>query len=247
LENHKSKSRIHPLKALTSKVDNFLDEGSDIYELTRNINDLSLNAMSTKYDPDDAATATLLADLRMNQPCFILTKGKLREALISLRKQGDEAIDILIASAKVGILTRHTESYLPSLSTLLRFPSYPSYIRGWYALYLLCVLEDPFEFYMFTSTNALESFYKRFAVALIHGNYITYTRLIAEATPFDKALIVDSPADMRMKERMTNVVGKSYYRVEVPWLNKLRCKVDHWKIEDDMYIIRRQGQKKTPV
>lgn len=229
------------------KVDNFLDEGSDIYELTRNINKLSLSGTSSKYDPNDTETATLLSDLRISLNIVTAKKtGKLREALISLRKQDEQAQEILLASAKVGVLTKHTESYLPALSTLLQFPSYPSYIRGWHALYLLCVLEDPFEFYVFSARNALEPFYQRLELAFINGNYIAYTRLIGEASRYEKALIVDSPADTRMRERIVKVVGKCYYRVEVPWLNKLRCKPDHWTKEDNMYIIRRQIQKKTP-
>lgn len=163
-----------------------------------------------------------------------------------MRKQDDEAQDILVASAKVGILTRHTETYLPALSTLLQFKSYLACIPGWYALYLLCVLEDSFEFYAFASAHALEPFYKRFGLALTHGNYIAYSRLIGEASQFDKALIVDSPADIKLRERTVKVIAKCYYRVEVPWLNKLRCKTDQWTKEDNMYIIKRQVLRKTP-
>jgi hypothetical protein len=173
-------------------------------------------------------------------------EGKLREALIALRKRDDEAQEILLASARVGILTKHTETYLPALSTLLQFPSYPPYVRGWYALYLLCVLEDFYGYFVFASKNTLEPLYTRLASSLINGNYIAYTRIIGEASRFDKALILDSPADTRMGERTIKVIGKCYYRVEVPWLNKLRCKTDQWTKEDNMYITRRQIQKKTP-
>src|SRR5271170_2492039 len=168
--------------------------------------------------------------------------GKLREALISLRKQDAEAEEILVASVKVGILSHHGETYLPSLRTLLEFSSYPSTIPGWYGLYLLFVLEDPYEFYTFTSTTPVNSYYKKLALAVIHGNYIAYTKLLAQGSRFDKALITDSPGDVRMKKRVVDVVGKCYYRVDVGLFNRL-SRTDRWKQEGNMYVIRRQLQK----
>ena len=168
--------------------------------------------------------------------------GKLREALISLRKQDPEAEEILVASVKVGILSHHGETYLPSLRALLELPNCPSTIPGWYGLYLLFILEDPFEFYTFTSTTVVNSYYKKLAVALIHGNYIAYMKLLGKGSHFDKALITNSPADIRMKKRVVDVVAKCYYRVEVGWFNRL-SRTDRWKQEGNMFIIRRQLQK----
>jgi len=166
----------------------------------------------------------------------------LREALISLRKQDVEAEEILVASVKVGILSHHGETYLPSLRTLLEFSSYPPTIPGWYGLYLLFILEDPYEFYSFTSTIQVNPYYKKLAIALIHGNYIAYTKLIGSGSRFDKALIMDSPGDIRMKKRVVDVVGKCYYRVGVGWFNRL-SRTHRWTQEGNMYIIRRQLQK----
>jgi len=166
----------------------------------------------------------------------------LREALISLRKRDVEAEEILVASVKVGILSHHGETYLPSLRTLLEFSSYPSTIPGWYGLYLLFILEDASEFYTFTSTVQVASYYKKLAMALIHGNYVVYSKLIGRGSRFDKALIMDSPGDIRMKKRVVDVVGKCYYRVEVGWFNRL-SRTDRWTQEGNMYIIRRQLQK----
>jgi hypothetical protein len=171
-----------------------------------------------------------------------LIVGKLREALISLRKRDTEAHDILVASVKVGILSRHNETYLPALRTLLDFPSYPPEIKGWYSLYLLFVLEDPFEFYTFTSMNPVDSYYERLALALINRNYIAYAKLTRKGTRFDKALILGSPGDVKMKQRVVDVVGKCYYKVEVEWFNQL-SKTNLWEQEDNMYIIRRPLQK----
>jgi hypothetical protein len=171
-----------------------------------------------------------------------LTLGKLREALISLRKQDAEGEEILIVSVKVGILSHHGETYLPSLRTLLEFSNYPSNIPGWYGLYLLFILEDPYEFYNFTATIPLNSYYKKLALAVIHGNYITYTKLLGQGSRFDKALITDSPGDVRMKKRVVDIVGKCYYRVDVGWFNRL-SRTDRWKQEGNMYVIRRQLQK----
>jgi hypothetical protein len=213
-----------------------LKEDFDVDVLTSNLINLSLTPTTNRNEPD--SSASLLSDLRMIQ-FKTANSGKLREALISLRKKDTEAQDILLASVKVGILSRHSETYLPSLRTLLEQPQYPSTIPGWYGLYLLFILEDPYEFYSSASTHTIEQYYTDLALALINGNYIAYTRLIGQGTHFDKALIIDSPADRRMKKRIVEVVGKCYYRVEVAWFNKL-SKTDRWTQEDNMYIIRRR-------
>jgi hypothetical protein len=168
--------------------------------------------------------------------------GKLREALISLRKEDQEAQDILLASIKIGLLAHHGETYLPSLRTLLELPNYPASIRGWYALYLLFILEDPYEFFMFTSIHTVDSYYTQLALAVIHGNYITYTKLLRKGTRFDKALIINSPGDIRMRKHVVDVVGKCYYRVDINWFNRL-SNTDRWEQEGNMYIIRRPPQK----
>jgi hypothetical protein len=168
----------------------------------------------------------------------------LREALISLRKQDTEAQDILFASVKVGILSHHGETYLPSIRNLLEQPKYPSCIRGWYGLYLLFILENPSEFFTFMSTTPVDSYYTNLALAIIHGNYIAYTKLLEKGTRFDKALIIDSPGNITMRKRVVDVVGKCYYRVDVSWFNKL-SKTNLWKQEGDMYIIRRQQLQKA--
>ena len=165
----------------------------------------------------------------------------MREALISLRKKDNEAQDILLASVKVGILSHHSETYLPSLRTLLEQPQYPENIRGWYGLYLLFVLEDPYEFFLFTSTSLVNAYYTRLAHSFINGNYVSYTKLLGQGTRFDKALITDSPGDIRMKKRVVEVVGKCYYRVDVEWFNRL-SKTDQWEQEGSVYIIRRRQQ-----
>jgi len=166
--------------------------------------------------------------------------GKLREALISMRKQDGEAQEILLVSCKVGILARHSETYLPSLSTLLQFPDYPPEIHGWYALYLLFVLEDPFEFHTFTTTRPVNTYYTSLAKALINTNYVTYTDLLEKGSRYDKALIVASPGDTRMKKRITQVIAKCYYRVNVAWFNRLLGgdNTNIWPQEDNMYIIK---------
>jgi hypothetical protein len=178
--------------------------------------------------------------------CWLIV-GKLREAVISLRKQDVEAQEILLVSCKVGILARHSETYLPSLSTLLQFPHYPPEIHGWYALYLLVILEDPFEFYTFTTTHPVNSFYRSLAKSLINGNYIAYTNLLEKGSRYDKALIISSPADTRMTKRITEVIGKCYYRVNVSWLNRLLggSNIDKWPQEDNMYIIKRVPKHST--
>jgi hypothetical protein len=173
-----------------------------------------------------------------------LTSGKLREASISLRKQDVEAQDILLASVKVGILSRHVETYLPSLRTLIEQPQYPPCICGWYGLYILFILEDPDEFYQFTLTYQIDPYYMHLALAIINGNYIAYTRLLGRGTRFDKAIAIDSPADIRMKKRVVEVVGKCYYRVDIAWFNRL-SRTDRWKQEGNVYIIRRQQLQKT--
>ena len=166
----------------------------------------------------------------------------MREALISLRKEDDEAQQILIASVEVGILTRHGETYLPSLRTVLQFPKCPKEVRGWYALYLFFVLEDAVEFYSFTVDHHVDSYYLDIARASINGNYIAYTALVRKGTRFDKALIQQSPADIRMKKRIIDIVGKCYYRVEIAWFNKL-SKTDRWEQDGNMYIVKRQPQR----
>lgn len=168
--------------------------------------------------------------------------GKLREALVSLRKRDDVARQVLFESARLGILTRQGETYLPALRALLEFPDHPPVIRGWYALYLLFIVESPCEFYMFLSTNLLDHYYTNLALAVIRGNYIAYTRLLDNGSRFDRALIENSPGDIRMKKRIVQVVGKAYYRVEVSWFNRL-SKTDRWEKEGNMYIIRRPAQK----
>ena len=217
-----------------------MKEDFDIDVLTSNISNLSLTSTPNRNEPENSS---LLSDLRIIQ-FKGANSGKLREALISLRKQDTEAQDILFASVKVGILSYHSETYIPSLRTLLEQPNYPSSILGWYGLYLLFILEDPNEFYSYTSTHPIDPYYTNLALALINGNYIAYTKLLGQGTRFDNALIVDSPADRRMKKRIVEVVGKCYYRVEVTWFNKL-SKTDRWKQEGNMYIIRRQQLQKT--
>ncbi len=215
-----------------------MEEDSDVDVLTHNITNLSLTSTTNRNELD--SSASLLSDLRIIH-LSPANSGKLREALISLRKQDTEAQGVLLSSVKVGILSRHSETYLPPLRTLLEQPEYPSSIPGWYSLYLLFILEDPSEFYTFTSTHTVDSYYTDLALAVINGNYIAYTRLLGQGTRFDKALIIESPADRRMKKRIVEVVGKCYYRVEVAWFNKL-SKTDRWKQEGNMYIIRRQQQ-----
>jgi hypothetical protein len=156
-----------------------------------------------------------------------------------LRKEDQEAQYILLASVKVGILAHHGETYLPSLRTLLTLPNYPHCIHGWYALYLLFILEEFSEFYIFTAQHAVDESYTALARAVINGNYIAYTNLVENASRFDKALILDSPGDTRLKNRIVQVIGKSYYHVEVTWFNTL-AKTDRWTQEGNMYIIRRQ-------
>ena len=171
-----------------------------------------------------------------------LTIGKLREAVISLRKQDIEAQEILLASCKIGILAQHSETYLPSLTTLLQFPTHPPEIHGWYSLYLLFLLEDPVEFYTFTTTHPVNKSYLSLANCLINNNYITYTNLLeASCSRYDKALIFSSPADTRLKNRLIQVINKCYYRVNVPWLNRLLGikRIEKWPQEDNMYIIKR--------
>jgi hypothetical protein len=219
------------------QVDDFLLEDTDLDVLTRNITNLSISTKFIGSDALDAPTASLLSDLRNCSSDLIL--GKLREALISLRKEDQEAQDILVASAKVGILSHHGETYLPSLRTLLTLPSYPSCIVTWYALYLLFILEDLSEFYAFTSLHPVDHAYKDIARAIVNGNYIAYTNLLREGSRFDKALIVDSPGDIRMKNRIIEVVGKCYYRVDTAWFNRL-SNTNQWPREGNMYIIRRQ-------
>jgi hypothetical protein len=214
-----------------------LKEDFDVDVLTHNITNLSLTSNTSRNEPENSS---LLSDLRIIR-VKSANSGKLREALISLRKQDTEAEDILLASVKVGILSHHTETYLPSLRTLLEQPNYPSSILGWYGLYLLFILEDPYEFYSYTSMHSIDPYYINLSLAVVNGNYIAYTRLLEQGTRFDKALIVESPADRRMKKHIVDVVGKCYYRVEVAWFNKL-SKTDRWKQEGDMYIIRRQKQ-----
>lgn len=168
--------------------------------------------------------------------------GKLREAVISLRKQDAEAQEILLVSCKVGILARHSETYLPSLSTLLQLPNYPPEIHGWYALYLLFIIEDPYDFYAFTTTHPVRTYYTSLAKSLINGNYITYTSLLERGSRYDKALIISSPADTRMKKRITEIIGNCYYCVNVAWFNRLlgpSGSTDKWPKEDNMYIIKR--------
>ena len=218
-----------------------MNEDSDLDTLTRDLTKLSLTSTTNRNEPENSS---LLSDLRIIQ-VTAANSGKLREALISLRKQDTEAQDILLASVQVGILSHHNETYLPSLRALLEQPKYPSNITGWYGLYLLFILEDPYEFYSFTSTYVVDPYYRNLALALINWNYIGYTRLLGQGTHFDKALIIDSPADRRMKKRIVEVVGKCYYRVEVAWFNKL-SKTDRWKQEGNMYIIRRQKQLQKP-
>jgi len=168
----------------------------------------------------------------------------LREALIALRKQDEEGKQILFASVKIGILSHHNETFLPSLRTLLELPTYPPVIHGWYALYLLFTLEDFSEFFAFVTSLAVGEYYMRLAHALINGNYIGYTRLVERGSCYDRALIVDTPADKRMKRRLVGIISKCYYRVEVEWFNKLSCNAqDRWERDGDMYIIRRQQQK----
>jgi len=216
-----------------------LEQGSDIDVLTRNLDNLSL---ASSLDHDNPVNQSLLSDLRNIAVVALLTAGKLREALISLRKRDSEAQDILVASVKVGILSRHSETYLPSLRTLLEQPTYPSSICGWYGLYLLFVLEDPYDFYGFISTHPVDTYYMRLAIAIINGNYIAYTKLLGEGNRFDNALIIDSPGDRRMKKQVIEVVGKCYYRVDVSWFNRL-SKTDRWTQEGSMYIIRLQQQQ----
>jgi hypothetical protein len=168
----------------------------------------------------------------------------LREALIALRKDDDEAQQILLASVKVSILSRHNETFLPSLRTLLDQPSYPPEVLGWYACYLLFTLEDFNEFFGFVTNHIVGEYYKDLAHALINENYIGYTRLVERGSRYDKALILGSPGDKRMKRRLIEVIGKCYYRVEVEWFNMFGTTVqDRWEREGDMYIIRRQQQK----
>ena len=171
-------------------------------------------------------------------PTTRLIEGKLREALISLRKEDTEAHDILLASIKVGILAKHTESYLPSLITLLTFESYPSIIQTWYALYILFILEDPFEFYTFATKYTLPQYYMDLAKALVNGNYIVYTNLLSPASRFDKSIVLGSPADIKVKKRIVEVVGKCYHQVDVSWFNRLST-TDRWKRDGNMYIIKR--------
>jgi hypothetical protein len=172
-----------------------------------------------------------------------LTRGKLREALISLRKQDAEAQEILLVSCKVGILAHHSETYLPSLSTLLQFPVHPPEIHGWYSLYLLFILEDPFEFYSFTTTHSVNNHYISLAKSLIDNNYITYTNLLETGcSRYDKVLILSSPADTRLKARLTEIINKCYYRVNITWCNRLlgpNNTTQKWPQEDNMYIIKR--------
>lgn len=171
----------------------------------------------------------------------MFTIGKLREALISLRMRDAEAEEILLVSCKVGMLAHHSDTYLPSLSTLLQFPSHPPEIHGWYALYLLFILEDPYEFYNFTTTHPVDTYYTSLAKSLINGNYIAYTSLLERGSRYDKALITSSPADIRMKKRITEAIAKCYYRVNVSWFNRLLGvqSTDKWPKEDNMYIIKR--------
>ena len=215
-----------------------MKEDSDVDVLTSTIANLSLTSTTDRNEPD--GSESLLSDLRIIH-VSPANSGKLREALVSLRKHDTETQDILLSSVKVGILSRHSETYIPSLRTLLEQPEHPSSIPGWYSLYLLFILEDPSEFYTFTSTHTVDSYYTDLALAIINGNYIAYTRLLEQGTRFDKALIMESPADGRMKKRIVEVVGKCYYRVEVAWFNEL-SKTDRWKQEGNMYIIRRQQQ-----
>jgi hypothetical protein len=165
-------------------------------------------------------------------------EGKLREALISLRKVDDEAQQILLASIKVGILAKHTESYLPSLITLLTFPTYPPRIHGWYALYILFILEDPVEFYTFTIQHCIPQYYMDLAKALINGNYIAYTNILSNLSNFDKCIILQSPADTKMRRRIVDVVGKCYHQIDISWFNTL-TKTNRWSKEGNMYIIKR--------
>jgi hypothetical protein len=118
-------------------------------------------------------------------------------------------------------------------------PSYPRYIHGWYALYLLFVLEDLSEFYAFTRLHTVDEFYTALARAVINGNYIAYTNLLRKSSRFDKALIHHSPGHARMEKQIIKVVGKCYYRVESIWLNNL-THTNQWPQEGNMYIIKRQ-------
>src|SRR5947207_9194754 len=122
-----------------------------------------------------------------------------------MRKQDDEATEILLASIKLGILSRHKETFLPSINTLLHFPYYPPCVVGYYALYLLFILEDFSEFYSFSAIHKLDPFYTATAKSLVHRNYVAYTRLLHSAKPLDKALIIDSPADIRLRSHIINV------------------------------------------
>lgn len=221
------------------QVDEFLKGDSDVDVLTRSVNNLSL---ASSFDRNEPVNSSLLSDLRIITGIAVLTSGKLREALISLRKEDAQAYDILLASVKVGILSQHGETYLPSLRTLLEHPNHPSCIHGWYGLYLLFILEAPYEFYAFTSTHPVDPYYMHLALAMVNGNYIAYTKILGQGSRFDKTLIKESPGDLRMKKLVVEVVGKCYYRVDVAWFNSL-SKTDRWRQEGNMYIIRRQQQQ----
>jgi len=180
--------------------------------------------------------------------------------LISLRKQDDEAIEILQASVKMGIISRHPETYLPSLLTLLSFSTPPqTQVLEYYALYLLFILEDLFEFYLFISQHTLSStpksrktenvipqFVTDVANAFVSGNYIVYSRILEKADRFEKALILHSPGDLKMRTRLSKIIAKCYYRVEIDWFDTLvndtreNALPKNWEKEGNMYIIRRQ-------
>jgi len=234
---------------LNLKVDEYLGETSDgdVDGITRTLGSLALD---TKPDANESHTPTpvnLLSDLRIglcSHPVVLIQLGKLREALIALRKEDEEAEQILLASVKVGIRSHHNETYLPSLRTLLEQPTYPPVIHGWYALYLLFTLEDFSEFFAFITSHAVEEYYIRLAQVLMNGDYIGFTRLVETGSRYDRALIADTEADKRMKRRLVEVIGKCYYRVEVEWYNRLGANApDRWERDGDMYIIRRRRQK----
>jgi hypothetical protein len=165
--------------------------------------------------------------------------GKLREAALSLRKQDDEARDILLASIKLGVLLRHKETYLPSLNTLLQFPSYPPCIVGWYALYVLFLLQDFGEFYFFTTTHRVDEYYSKLAKSLVRGDYIVYAQLLEKASPFDKAIIIDSPGDVTLRKHTLNVISKAYRKIPCSWLHTLRCTAPStWSQVNNVYILR---------
>ena len=205
------------------------EDNTDIDNLTKGVINLSLNSTFNRFH--DKRTGTILSDLR-----------KIREALISLRKVDEQAQEILLASIKIGILSSHPETYFPSLRTLLTFPSFPSTIQGWYSLYLLFILGDTFEFFHFCTASNVPQYYFHLGLAVVRGNYITYAKLVQEGSRFDKALIVNSPGDLKMRKHILNVVGKSYYKVEIDWLDNLTPQ-NRWDKQGTMYIIRNMTHK----